>query len=211
MAMIHEKHTPIGECSIHVLQTDSDGLDVILLHGASFEAENWRQLGTLELLGNSGYRAHALDMPDFGKSAPCNVSADYVIEEYIRQERCEKPVLVGPSMGGRLALEYCYRHPDQVAGLVLIGAVESDKFQDLLGNLEIPVLLLWGSEDEVVPVENGRMLDRIIPDSRLVVFQGAHHPCYMERPDTFHNELTDYLERVITSPLGRRLIEEIEE
>ena len=48
---------------------DSLPQSVLLLHGASFKAETWRQIGTLDILPKEGYHAVAVDLPGFGDSA----------------------------------------------------------------------------------------------------------------------------------------------
>jgi len=41
--------------------------------------------------------------------------------------------------------------------------------------LKKPVLIMMGEEDNIVPLANGRFLERLIPDSRLEIFeQGGH-------------------------------------
>jgi pimeloyl-ACP methyl ester carboxylesterase len=42
-----------------------------------------------------------------------------------------------------------------------------------------PVLLVWGEEDALVPVDSGRRLESVIEGGRLVVIRGAGH-CPME-------------------------------
>jgi pimeloyl-ACP methyl ester carboxylesterase len=32
-----------------------------------------------------------------------------------------------------------------------------------------------------------------VKDSRLVVLKGARHPCYLDRPDEFHEALIQFL------------------
>lgn len=44
-----------------------------------------------------------------------------------------------------------------------------------LHTLRQPTLVLTGDDDPIVPVANGRILHRLIPDARLVVLPGAGH------------------------------------
>lgn len=60
--------------------------------------------------------------------------------------------------------------------------------QGLAGNeadiktLKLPVLILWGAKDELIPLENGQAFARDIPGSRLVVFDGLGHVPHEEDP-----------------------------
>ena len=53
-----------------------------------------------------------------------------------------------------------------------------------LHTLRQPTLVLTGDDDPVIPVANGRILARLIPDSRLVVLPGAGHLFIAEDADT---------------------------
>jgi pimeloyl-ACP methyl ester carboxylesterase len=55
----------------------------------------------------------------------------------------------------------------------------------LLPALRIPVLLIWGDQDTETPIEDGRLMERLIPDAGLVVFEGAGHFAYLEQPGRF--------------------------
>jgi pimeloyl-ACP methyl ester carboxylesterase len=46
---------------------------------------------------------------------------------------------------------------------------------DRLGSLEMPVLVLHGLDDTLVPPENGRRTHKAIPGSTLVEVQGMGH------------------------------------
>jgi pimeloyl-ACP methyl ester carboxylesterase len=60
--------------------------------------------------------------------------------------------------------------------------------EDLSGTLpavESSTLLIWGSEDDAVPVAHGRRMEKLIPDAGLIIFEGAGHFAYLEEPDRF--------------------------
>lgn len=55
--------------NVHYLESGAPcARSVLLMHGASFKAETWRQIGTLDVLAKEGYRAVAVDLPGFGDS-----------------------------------------------------------------------------------------------------------------------------------------------
>ena len=58
---------------------------------------------------------------------------------------------------------------------------------------KVPALIFWGSEDRTIPLKQGEQLSRAMPASRLVVLDGASHPCYLDRPLDFHRELLQFL------------------
>lgn len=49
----------------------------------------------------------------------------------------------------------------------------------------LPVLLVWGDRDRVIPVAHGRAAHELLPRSRLVVFPGAGHEPHRFDPDRF--------------------------
>lgn len=68
-----------------------------------------------------------------------------------------------------------------------------DPLIDSVGQLVMPVLCIWGEEDTWVPLEQGRKLDRLLPNSELIIMQGEGH-CPMETaPDRFDRKLADFL------------------
>jgi pimeloyl-ACP methyl ester carboxylesterase len=44
-----------------------------------------------------------------------------------------------------------------------------------LGNLTMPTLVIAGDADPVFPVENARLLGRLIPDARVAILERAGH------------------------------------
>jgi len=48
-----------------------------------------------------------------------------------------------------------------------------------------PSLLIWGDRDTETPLAAARVMERLIPDAGLVVFEGAGHFAYLEQPTRF--------------------------
>jgi pimeloyl-ACP methyl ester carboxylesterase len=68
--------------------------------------------------------------------------------------------------------------------------------QDLVSRLRrtgLPVLLIWGSEDPLFPLEHATRAHRDLPGSRLAVIEGAGHTPQAERPDEFNRVLRSFL------------------
>jgi len=56
-----------------------------------------------------------------------------------------------------------------------------------------PTLIIWGAEDELIPLEAGRKLNSMIAGSRLVVFDGCGHVPQAETPGRFMAEVSDFV------------------
>jgi 3-oxoadipate enol-lactonase len=52
-----------------------------------------------------------------------------------------------------------------------------------LPSIEPPTLVLHGTLDRMLPVQNGRMIAGLIPDSQLEIFDGVGHLFFWERPE----------------------------
>jgi pimeloyl-ACP methyl ester carboxylesterase len=59
--------------------------------------------------------------------------------------------------------------------------------------LRMPVLLIWGQFDPLLPVENGRRLAALLPRARLVVVPRCWHRPQVERPDTVARLIARFL------------------
>ncbi|MEA2334516.1 MAG: hypothetical protein QOG40_1006 [Solirubrobacteraceae bacterium] len=52
-----------------------------------------------------------------------------------------------------------------------------------LAQLAMPTLVIGGTEDHVLPVQNGRLIASRIPGARLEIFDGVGHMFFWERPE----------------------------
>jgi pimeloyl-ACP methyl ester carboxylesterase len=107
-----------------------------------------------------------------------------------------------------LALAYVFRHPSRIAPdlayqvmtgtgkpgfLDALDALTDYDFRDRLDDVKVPVLLVWGREDNLVPVEDADEFERLIPNARKVVLDDTGHVPMLERPDTFNDLVVEFL------------------
>jgi pimeloyl-ACP methyl ester carboxylesterase len=59
--------------------------------------------------------------------------------------------------------------------------------------LKIPTLVIHGDQDILLPPENGRILSRLIPGARLVIYEGAAHGFSTESPRLFARTVRDFV------------------
>ncbi len=65
--------------------------------------------------------------------------------------------------------------------------------EPLLARIRVPVLLLWGDRDAMVPVSNAQDYLRALPDARLVALPGIGHVPMEEAPGEVARVLRDFL------------------
>lgn len=121
-----------GETGIHYWLAGPDAAPlVVLTHGATIDHTMFDDL--VPVLAQH-YRVLTWDVPGHGLSQP--LPADFGMDRLVDDELAlldhlgkMAAVLVGQSMGGNLAQEIVFRHPERVAALVLIDC--TDNFQRL--------------------------------------------------------------------------------
>jgi 3-oxoadipate enol-lactonase len=52
-----------------------------------------------------------------------------------------------------------------------------------LSELTTPTLVIHGTDDQMLPVENGRQIARLIPGAKLEIFDGVGHLFFWEQPE----------------------------
>ena len=60
--------------------------------------------------------------------------------------------------------------------------------RDVVGDLRVPTLLIWGAADEITPLWH-----EVPAGARLEIIQDAGHLCYAEQPETFNAIVRDFL------------------
>ena len=223
-----------------------EGKDIILLHGWGQNIEMMKPIGD-NLAGN--FRITIIDFPGFGESEEpseaWNIS-DYanMLELLVKELKIKKPIVMGHSFGGRVAIRYSANNP--IEKLVLFGSPcvrlqqkqplkvrvlkklktlpGMDKFGEFMkkyigsrdykaaspmmrqilvntvnedlsayaSQIEEPTLLSWGDNDTEAPIEEAKMLEKIMPDAALIVLPGTHY-AYLENLGQILNILHSFL------------------
>lgn len=193
MQTLEAKVIDINGCPIHTIQGgDKTKPTLFFLHGKAFQAETWQKLGTLQEGIEAGFSVIAIDLPGFGKTPQAELTPEEIISQVLQKINIQQIILVGPSMGGKIALEFSLAHPGAISGLVLIGAVGVEENKDHLHKLPKSTLIIWGENDQISDPANGKLLEKQITGSKLVIFQGAKHPCYLEQTEKWHKTLLDF-------------------
>lgn len=71
-------------------------------------------------------------------------------------------------------------------------------FREVLPQITVPTLLLWGADDKRSPVSVGEIMRDGIPGSRLVVLPQAGHVSNMEQPERFNESVRAFLLSAVT-------------
>jgi pimeloyl-ACP methyl ester carboxylesterase len=55
-------------------------------------------------------------------------------------------------------------------------------------------MLVWGTNDPIIPAEHGRAAHELIPHSRLVEFEDSGHWPQLDDSERFADELLDFID-----------------
>jgi pimeloyl-ACP methyl ester carboxylesterase len=83
--------------------------------------------------------------------------------------------------------------PAEGAAAALRGRAERPDYVQLLPKITVPTLVVVGRDDTYTPVSDGEVLRDHIPDSRLVIIEGAAHLPNLERAAEFNEALAAFL------------------
>lgn len=72
-------------------------------------------------------------------------------------------------------------------------ALASYPLRHELSTVGCPTLIVWGTKDPLVGVGHAKELGRLIPGSRVSLYEGIGHVVQLEAPERFNRELADFL------------------
>ncbi|MCF6460948.1 alpha/beta fold hydrolase [Clostridium sp. Cult3] len=85
-----------------------------------------------------------------------------------------------------------YKDADGIMRRILVKVVNED-LRPLLKDIKAPTLLIWGDRDTATPLYMGKIMEEEIPDSGLVVLEGAGHYSYLDDFNRFSIILRAFL------------------
>jgi len=100
-----------GGARVHYREWPNDGPTVVLLHGAFGGIDDWDRSGVAPDLAARGLRVLAFDRPGHGHSEAGSTATDpasqaQVLQEAAEQLGAERPIVVGFSFGGAVAMAW---------------------------------------------------------------------------------------------------------
>jgi pimeloyl-ACP methyl ester carboxylesterase len=197
-------------------------LDAMSLSQVTIVAHSIGAAPVMEAVFSAPARFHALVLidPALGLDGPQTGGADTKLQAALRHSLFARPlsaILTNPLLTAPLLQRVIsekdratpdwvqiYRRPLNLRGASaavaqwlpeVLAARGHERSDDLeaYGNLKIPVTLIWGATDAITPLAQGRHLERLIPDSKLVTIPRAGHGPQFEEPELFDAALRSAL------------------
>lgn len=223
--------------------------EILALHGWTTSTEKWGAV--VDSLREKGIKVKIPSIPGLTKK----ISKPWTLEDYVswlkKQVRTKKIILLGHSNGGRIALSFAARYPQNLKALILIDSAgiyhnelplkikrllfqglaklgkkitsqeklrnilyklsgESDyknatslqrqimvnlislDLTPILTKIKTPTLIIWGQDDKTTPLTDGKLMHKLIKNSKLKIIKGRHCPHYTH-PKEVAEIIHDYL------------------
>ena len=98
-----------------------EGAPLLILHGYFGMSDNWKSLGNKF---GEDFQIHLIDQRNHGRSFHANnFNYDLLVEDivqYIKHHQLEKVIVLGHSMGGKVAMLFAVKYPTLVAKLIIV-------------------------------------------------------------------------------------------
>lgn len=85
-----------------------------------------------------------------------------------------------------------YKNASEMMKKILVHHVNLDLTEEVK-NIKCPTLLIWGTNDNAVSYEDGKTLEKLIPNAGLVTYEGCTHYAYLERLDQTIRVLNSFI------------------
>lgn len=226
---------------LHYAQLGADTLPMVLfIHGSPGSWDAFIDFFADSTLYNRAQLV-AVDRPGFGKSALGEAERSLqrqaaAIAPLLRQNRADqKPILVGHSLGGPVAVRLAMDYPNQVGGLILVApsidpALEKQEWyrpigtvfpfrqwlptefdvsnqeimalkgellamQPLWSTIRVPVIVIQGEDDSLVPPGNAAFAKRMLTNAPVTIqmIPKMNHFIPWRRPDLIRDAIRQQL------------------
>lgn len=175
------------------------GAPIVLLHGFSFCAETWVEIGLFDELAKE-YHVYSFDMPYGIKSRSDKFDvksrdeyAEFLID-LLKALNINEPILLGASISGEVTLRYLSNGYSAKAGIV-IGPVNVKSLAPNLNRISVPLLVVWGERDDISSPDNSKILESHVRNTKVHILKEAGHACYLDKPEEFKVIVKDFLKK----------------
>ena len=202
---------PEGPYSIEAMASDLEavladvGLYNVHLVGASLGgmvaqhyALEYGRAKTLTLLCTTHGGEDAVPMPEETREVifdvPKGASERERLRHRMRPAFSERFTNRNPHLVDRIIEWRLEQDAAEPARVAQAAAGASFDVRERVWELRVPTLVLHGTDDRVVPVENARLLDEKLPNSRLETVDGGSHLFFIEEADRVNETLLGFLD-----------------
>jgi 2-hydroxy-6-oxonona-2,4-dienedioate hydrolase len=92
------------------------------------------------------------------------------------------PIFVSPLVANTFIMNISNSQAKNAFKLTLENSTNTQLDIEKLGNLKVPALIIWGAEDNVIPVEHASLFHKTIADSQLKIINHVGHAPFIEKP-----------------------------
>ena len=92
-----------------------------------------------------------------------------------------------------------YKNSPEVLKETMKNIINEDQ-KKYLHEIKAPTLLIWGSLDKATPIEDARIMKKLIPDCGLIEYPNSTHFSYLENINQVNIVLNNFLSHDINKP-----------
>ncbi|OGB68748.1 MAG: hypothetical protein A2Y94_07225 [Caldithrix sp. RBG_13_44_9] len=199
------------QCWYHLI--DNNHPWIIFFHGNGENLQTLWLAGMFREFEKLGANYLAVEYPGYGNSSGSArentllESAQAVVKKIQSEFQPQSIVLFGWSLGAAVAIQTAVNPTTRISGLILaspwlsLEAIAKEHYPDWMVNfllterydsfaiaarVSIPVLIIHGSRDEIIPVQHGRQLSQQFPGLfQFLEIPRAHHGDLLAFPQTW--------------------------
>jgi esterase len=148
-----------------------EGQPVIILHGLFGQSDNWVTVGRRIA---DQFHVYIPDQRNHGQSPHTSIHSFPAmaddLAEFIGDHLIENPILIGHSMGGKVAMTYALENPDKVRKLVIVD-ISPRKYPERVTHTEVITQMLSIDLEKITTrTEVEKILESRISDTRVRMF-----------------------------------------
>jgi pimeloyl-ACP methyl ester carboxylesterase len=148
-----------------------EGQSAIILHGLFGQSDNWVTVGRRIA---DQFHVYIPDQRNHGQSPHTTIHSFPAmaddLAEFIEYHHIENPVLIGHSMGGKVAMTYTLENPEKVAKLIVVDISPRQYTERITHTQVISQMLSIDLEKITTRGEVEKILDSRIADSKVRMF-----------------------------------------